>query len=184
MSTTTKTTPKTTPGSDAGKATPVATFGGIIDTLKTNQEARTFPGEIPVSGLYTAGVAGERFLRALRDDGKLLASKTTKGELMLPPRIFDERTLERTGDWVEVKPRGKIAAVTAVHVDLDGRRLAQPQLVAFITFDGVTGGLVHRLGGLKDGAQPKIGLEVEAVFEPKASRKGSLLDIRHFAPVA
>ena len=69
-----------------------------------------------------------------------------------------------------------------VHLDLDGNRLQEPRLMAFVHVDGTDGGLVHYL----DEVEPDhvcIGMPVEAVFKKKADRKGSILDIAYFRPV-
>jgi len=48
---------------------------------------------------------------------------------------------------------------------------------------GPTGLLVHRLGETT-AEEVEIGLPVVAVLRPRRQRKGSLLDIRYFKPVA
>ena len=84
---------------------------------------------------------------------------------------------------MEVSSRGTVEAFTVAHVDLEGQRLAEPQLLALIRLEGADGLLVHRLGQI-EAEDVDIGLLVRAVFRPRRQRKGSLLDIRYFKPVA
>ena len=69
---------------------------------------------------------------------------------------------------------------TLLYEDLDGKRLEDPDIIAFIQFGN--GGLVHRLGEL-DLDNLEIGQQVEAVFKAKAEREGSIQDIIYFRPI-
>jgi uncharacterized OB-fold protein len=84
---------------------------------------------------------------------------------------------------VEVGSRGTVEAFTVAHLDLDGQPLAEPQLLALIRLEGADGLLVHRLDQI-EAEDVDIGLAVRAVFRPWRQRKGSILDIRYFRPVA
>jgi hypothetical protein len=84
---------------------------------------------------------------------------------------------------VKVGSQGTVEAFTVAHLDLNGKPLAEPQLLALIRLEGADGLLVHRLGGTS-AEDVDIGLLVRAVFRPRRQRKGSILDIRYFRPVA
>lgn len=43
----------------------------LLGTLEHPTDARVWRGNLPVYHRYTAGIAGEKFLRALKDEGKL-----------------------------------------------------------------------------------------------------------------
>ena len=131
--------------------------------------------------IYTSGVAGERFFVALRDSGRLLASRCKACKLdYLPPRIFCEDCFAELKDFVEVPAEGLVAAFTVAHLDRTGAKLEEPQLWAFVTFKGVKGGLVHRLLVPKDAARP--GMRVRVKVKPRESRTGTILDIEGFEP--
>lgn len=152
---------------------------------KVTQVAQTKPwhDEIPVYGQYTFGLAGERFFRELRDDGRIMGTRCGQCDLLyLPPRVYCERCFGELTEWLEVPARGVVHTFTATYVDLDGNRLEEPAIVALVRFDGVYGGLVHRLGEI-EAANVSIGMPVEIVLRPKAERTGSILDINYFKPI-
>ena len=72
---------------------------------------------------------------------------------------------------------------TVAYIDPKGTKLKEPTIYAFIKFDGVTGGLIHKLGevNLQD---LRIGLPVEAVFKPLPERAANITDIKYFRPTA
>lgn len=145
-------------------------------------EFRSFPGEIPVEFVYTAGVAGEKFFREIKENGRLLAATCRRcGVTYLPPMIYCERCFTGLTEFVPVPAAGVVHTFTAAHIDIDNRPLPEPLVYAFVKIDGTDGGLVHLLGGVKP-EEVHIGLRVRAVFKEKHERTGSILDIRHFAP--
>ena len=154
-------------------------YGGLSSIygdafLKTSE-----PG---LYGRYTYGIAGERFFREIMNNAKLFGARCKKcGLTYLPPRIYCERCFDEIEEWHEIENKGEIYTYTIGWVDLDGSRLQKPIVLALVKFDGVYGGIVHRLGEI-DTAEVKIGLQVKAVFKSKAERTGSILDIKYFKP--
>ena len=156
----------------------------ILDTLEHAGDARPMPGSLPTHYRYTAGVAGQRYLAALRDTGDFLGAHCDKcGYTYVPARTYCERcfaTLPESA-WVKVGPGGTLLSFTVVHVDLNGHPLHPPRTLGLIQLDGGDGALVHDLGEL-GGQAPRVGMRVTAVLKPKAERTGSILDTRHFRP--
>ncbi len=153
---------------------------------KLTQVGQTKPwfGEIPVYAQYTFGIAGERFFREIKDNGRIMGAKCDKCNLVyLPPRIYCERCFSELTEWVEIPNKGVVHTFSVSYVDLDGNRLSQPVIIALVKFDGIHGGLVHRLGEIEP-EKVKIGMSVEIVFKPKGERNGSILDIKYFKPQA
>ncbi len=143
----------------------------IFERLDANDRVRRWTDSIPLQYHYTAGVAGERFLRALRN-GKLVGGRCTRcGLTFIPPKIYCVKCFGRVERLVDVPLLGRVGATTSG----DGRRRAG---FVFVTFDGVVGGLVHRALG----RPPKIGARVRVRFRRKSERKGSILDIAGFEP--
>lgn len=139
-------------------------------------------GDMEADYIYTPGIAGDKFFKALRDDGKFLATHCEPCKhTYLPPRMYCERCFSTLDKWVEVQPSGIVDTFTLVHEDRDGMKLSEPVLVAFIRIDKTNGGLIHKLGGI-DPKSVKVGMKVKAVLMDKANRKGGLTDIEHFAP--
>lgn len=152
---------------------------------KVTQVAQTKPwhGDIPVYGQYTFGIAGERFFRDIKDKGRIMGAKCAACNLVyVPPRIYCERCFGELAEWLEIPNRGVVHTFTVAHADLDGNRLKEPIVVALVKFDGVYGGLVHRLGEVEPD-KVTIGMAVEMMLKPKAERTGSILDINYFRPI-
>jgi hypothetical protein len=139
-------------------------------------------GRIPVNYVYTAGRAGEKFFQAILK-GKLVAAKCEGcGCVYLPPRIYCERCFERLeGKEVTLPARGEVQTFTVCHKKLDGNPSDKPIIIAVIRIDDTDGGLVHYLGEVLP-EHVFIGMPVQAVFEPKKHRRGTILDVRYFRP--
>ncbi|MDV3292690.1 MAG: Zn-ribbon domain-containing OB-fold protein [Nitrososphaerales archaeon] len=139
-------------------------------------EFRAWTDKIPLRYEYTAGVAGEKFLRGLQE-GKILAGKCPKcGKSFLPPKMYCVDCFVPIKEYREVGLEGRVGALTESHVDFNGNKLGSPIAIAFVAFAGVTGGLIHRV----EGEGLRIGTKVAARFVPRPARKGSLLDIEKF----
>jgi uncharacterized OB-fold protein len=138
-------------------------------------------GELPVTSRYTFGLAGERFFRAIKDEGRIYGTYCSHCDhTYVPATAFCERCLNELVDWVEVGAQGEVYSFTLLFVDYDGSPLQNPELIAFVRLGD--GGLVHRLSEV-DPEDVFIGMQVEAVFKPVAERTGSIQDIIHFKPV-
>src|SRR5439155_1432780 len=84
---------------------------------------------------------GEPILVGLRDEGRMLASRCAACKLdYLPPRMFCEDCFAELTEYVDVPRAGQVAAVTVAHVDRTDAKLSQPQVWAFVTFEGIRGG--------------------------------------------
>lgn len=141
---------------------------------------RAWRGNLPVTSRYTFGIAGERFFRAIKDEGKIYGSRCEACDLTyVPARQFCERCLADLEEWINVGTQGEVHTFTLLYENLDGSVREEPEIVAFVRMGD--GGIVHRLGdiAIEDVA---IGMVVEAVFKPKNKRKGSILDIQYFRP--
>lgn len=144
-------------------------------------DLRAWPGDFPVSHLYTMGVAGERFFRELKDGGRFLGTRCAACDhVYVPPSIYCPGCFAALEEWKEVGPQGTVRAVTTAHHGVDGAPLESPETLALIQLDGADSLLAHRIGE-PEGVQ--IGAKVEAVFKDAAQRVGSILDVRYFRPV-
>jgi uncharacterized OB-fold protein len=156
----------------------------ILDTLEHAGDARSMPGSLPTHYRYTAGVAGQRFLAALRDEGVILGAHCDKCRYTyVPARMYCERCFAALPEsaWRKVGPSGTLVSFTVVHVDLDGKPLDAPRTLGLVRLDGADGALVHDLGEFGEQA-PRVGMRVTAALKPKPERTGSILDIRYFKP--
>src|SRR2546422_3421975 len=128
---------------------PTLTGGGAMTFLDRTTDARKFrhwEGDVAADYIYTSGVAGGRRLVALRDEGRMLASRCTACKLdYLPPRMFCEDSFAELTEYAYVPQPGRVAAGTGAHIDRTGAKLSHPQVWAFLPSHGVLDGLLHRL---------------------------------------
>jgi uncharacterized OB-fold protein len=151
----------------------------LNERITSTDEMRAWTDKIPLRYEYTAGLAGERFLRGLKE-GKLLAGRCKKcGKTYLPPKSYCVECFAAIEEFVTVGPRGTVAALTESWVDFQGRRMKNPSTFAFVMFKGVEGGIIQRA----EGKSLRIGSAVEPRFAPESARKGSLADIERFVGV-
>jgi len=157
---------------------------GLTEKIRSPRDMMHVEGEIPVNYLYTAGVAGERFLRELKENAKILGIRCGRCDTVhVPPKIYCERCFERLDGWVELTGEGQVEAFTICHFDSEGTRLAEPEILAVIRLRGANESIVHRIKETPaEGVY--IGMNVKAVFREKKDRVGSILDIAHFKPYA
>ena len=142
---------------------------------------QSWHGNLPVNSRYTFGLAGEKFFRSIKDNGKLMGTHCPKCErIYVPAALFCERCLSELDEWIDVGTVGEVHTYTLLYENYDGTPRTDPEIVAMISFGD--GGLIHRLGKI-DTDDIEIGMTVKAVFKPPDQREGSILDIVHFEPV-
>jgi uncharacterized OB-fold protein len=145
------------------------------------QKQGAWYGDLPVTSRYTFGLAGERFYRAIQNEGKIYGTQCPQCErTYVPASLFCERCMHELDIWVDVGISGEIHTFTLLYEDLDGNRMKNPEIIAFVRLGD--GGLIHRLGEI-DQDQVAIGMRVEAVFKAKKEREGSIQDISYFRPI-
>ena len=136
---------------------------------------------LPVTSRYTVGLAGERFFRSIKDEGRIMGTYCPECDrTYVPAAIFCERCLSKLDQWVDVGTTGEIHTFTFLYANYDGTPREDPEVIVLVKFGD--GGLIHRLAEV-DLEKVSIGIEVEAVFKPAAERQGSILDISHFRPL-
>lgn len=153
-----------------------------FDKIRDPRKIRHQIGDMECDYIYTAGVAGERFYIALRDEEKLLATHCDKCNItFMPPRMYCDKCFAELANFMEVPSNGVIESYTITYFDRDGQPLPDPEILAFVKIDKTNGGLIHRIGEIKPESL-KIGTKVTAVFRAKNERKGALTDIKYFKP--
>jgi len=155
----------------------------ILQKVDKLHEALAWQGDIPIRSRYTAGVAGERFFREIKDNARFMGTRCTSCDLIYVPAVmFCERCFSELDEWLEVPSQGSVFTYTVLHRDLDDRLLDPPAVLAYVKLYGTDGGLVHYLGDVNP-EEVEIGMEVEAVFKDPAERQGTILDVAYFRPV-
>lgn len=151
----------------------------INERITRSDQPRSWTDKIPLRYEYTAGVAGEKFLRGLKD-GKILAGRCGRcGKMYVPPKSYCVDCFVAINEFESVGPRGTVAALTESWIDFGGRRRKDSAVFAFVVFKGAEGGIIQRA----EGKRLRIGSAVEARFVPESARKGSLNDIEKFVAV-
>jgi uncharacterized OB-fold protein len=149
----------------------------IKERLDSVEDIVQWKDKIPLHYEYTAGPAGERFLRGLMDS-KLVASRCMVCEISyMPPKAHCTNCFGNIHAFVDVGKKGKIAALSRYRSQ--GTKESDGRFYAYVKFQGVKGGLVHNILG--KGA--RVGSKVVVRFMPRAKRMGSIRDIRGFEVV-
>lgn len=133
---------------------------------------------------WDTGEAIGRYLEELKN-GRLVARRCHGcGRTLLPPRMFCERCVRPTDEWVYVADTGTVNTFSLCYVSWDVRRLRRPEIPAVIEIDGASPGMgiLHVLGRVAPKAV-HVGLRVRAVWKPQRERTGSITDIRFFEPI-
>ncbi len=154
----------------------------ILEKIVRPEDAKHWKDSIPLEFHYTAGVAGEAFLRELKDHARLLASKCPKCKSSyVPARMYCPTCFVEMKERHAITGQGSVYSLTIVNEDRNGKRLDKPAVVGLIKFENVKGGLVHLLD--VDGpGRASIGMRVKPVFKDADEREGSLNDIVGFRP--
>ena len=147
------------------------------------EDAIRLEQQITLQYRFAAGHHATRFFAALKDKGRILATRDAEGNVMMPPRPVCGLSGLPMDEWVEVGPQGRLAGATVVYVPfidpMTGVQRPVPYGFGLIQFDGADTNIYHLLAET-DPAKIGVGKRVEAVFKPREERVGSLADIRHF----
>lgn len=148
-------------------------------SLRASDEALVHESRIRVPYTWAAGETLSRFLRSLRDTGKIEATRCPCCKTVyVPPRRSCGRCFVDCGEWLEVGPGGTLLSFTQALYESPAHPHDRPWY-GLIRLDGATTALLHLLGET-DGAELKAGARVEPVFAE--ARSGRVLDIRYFRP--
>jgi uncharacterized OB-fold protein len=157
------------------------------ETAAFNREqAMRIEQQITLRYRFAAGYHATRFFEALRDEGRILATRDAAGNVMVPPRPVCGLSGLTMDEWVEVGPDGVLAGCTIVYVPfidpMTGVQRPVPYGFGLVRFDGADTSIYHLLDAT-DPQQIGVGKRVRAVFRPREERIGSLADIRHFSVI-
>jgi uncharacterized protein len=154
----------------------------LDEKITSESQVRTWSDHIPLQWKYTAGVAGDRFLRLLMQ-GKIQASYCKScDKLYLPPKIYCRDCFAQLNEWKEVpEDSGSVYSFTVVP-QKTGAESKEREIIVLVKFEGVEGGILGRLKTAKD-ERPRIGTKVRPVFKSKNSRTGDLSDIEYFEKI-
>jgi len=139
--------------------------------------------QITLNYRFAAGRFGTPFFRALRSEGRVMATVDAAGNVLMPPRPVSGLTNTPTSGWMEVGPTATLSGYTVVHVPfidpMTGARRPVPYGFGLVRFDGASTNVYHLIDETDPG-KLRVGLALEPVFKPVAQRQGTLADIRFF----
>ncbi|MBU2513444.1 Zn-ribbon domain-containing OB-fold protein [bacterium] len=149
------------------------------DSVTQTTKIGYFEGAIPVNYQYTFGIAGDKFFRTIMEKGDFVASKCPDcGTMAIYPLSYCEQCFAEVTEFVSVGLEGELYSFTECHYDFQGKQHVEPHIMGLIRFEGVDGGIIHRVqagtGGLK------LGMKVKAKLKPANEREGSVDDILYF----
>ena len=138
-------------------------------------------GKLALPYQYFAGANGSKFIVALRDEKKILASRAEKADLTyLPPRSVCDRTFEDLSDkWVEVSKEGTVTGFTVIRYEEPYQPRRVPFVLGLIKLDGADTPIAHIIDCAPEAA--KVGMRVQAVFADEPAN--NILEIKGFAPL-
>ncbi|MBU0505600.1 thiolase domain-containing protein [bacterium] len=128
--------------------------------------AKAFPGQIPMSYIYTAGIAGAKFYNDFAQ-GRVSGTWCEHCQKVhLPTASFCEYSLKKldpTKDAREIDAKsGVIASYTVVHDDRSGHQMDKPQVVVQISYPEAVGTIFGKLE-TSDVTAVKAGMNVELI---------------------
>lgn len=138
--------------------------------------------EVPAHSnfLVSVGATGTEFLKAIRDNKKIMGIKCPScGKVYVPPRLHCPKCFVRMSKWVELSGKGTLSTYTIVRYEEPYMPKKPPYAYGVIQMDGADTGLAHFLGEVNLD-KIKVGMRLEPVF--KEEREGSILDIDYFKP--
>jgi uncharacterized OB-fold protein len=158
---------------------------GIVERNQRNMDnGYWYPEEdsFPVRNRYTAGLAGQTFLKEIKENARIYGTYCQGCDVTyVPARGFCERCFAQLDTWVDVGLTGTVHSYTLAYRNKDGSPKSSPVPLAAIRLgDGL---LVHWLEDCSP-EEISIGMSVTAQFKPKQERRGSILDIKSFKPGA
>lgn len=144
--------------------------------------SRTLQAPVTVAFDYTrsTGPVVGRFLSGLRD-GVVVGSRTSTGQVVVPPLEFDPETHAATTEFVEVSSVGTVTSWTWVPEPVKGQPFDRPFAFALVTLDGADVPFLHALD-VTSPADVTTGMRVRVRWA--AERAGHISDIACFEPLA
>jgi len=135
---------------------------------------------------WATGPVMGKFLRALRDEKKILANVCPRcGRSQVPPREVCAVCRVAVDRFEEVGPEGVLRNFDVVYYaspdPVTGQSREVPYATCYVELDGCKGGatLWHELGET-DLKKLRRGVRVRAVFEEDGKRIGAVSDIKYF----
>jgi uncharacterized OB-fold protein len=144
-------------------------------------EPMVYASQISVPYTWWAGETTGRFLKALRDEQKIVGNRCDGcNRVFVPPRKTCPTCFTPNETWNTVANEGVVVAFTVARRQLAAIPRKVPVIFALIRLDGADTALLHTIGGAEPG-QVAIGMRVRACFADRP--EATIRAISHFEPV-
>ena len=93
----------------------------LLDRLDHSQRTYSVEGDLPFHSVYTVGIAGERFFRALKDEGKIMGTRCARCDVMyVPGRLYCEQCFSHLDDaaWFDAGSADAIAIRSMMYMSM------------------------------------------------------------------
>jgi hypothetical protein len=153
---------------------------------KKSQEFLSINRIVDVPYNYNAGYYVSQYLKALKEDRRILGVKCPNcGKVYVPPRVVCSQCFVKNTEFVPVSDRGVVTAYTLVIVPYTNPNTGEPKKLpftcAYIRLDGSNSNIMHCLEE-QDPKKLRTGMRVQAVFSEH--RTGDhFTDIKHFRTI-
>jgi len=140
-------------------------------------------GRVAVPYRYAYGPYYARFYAGLKE-GRIVSVRCPVCKaVFLPPRPYCGRCyVDVEEEWVTCPDTGTVRAFTVVYYPFVGQPTKPPYCYALINLDGTVNELHHILGEIPF-EEVRVGLRVRAVWREPEERRGTIHDIKYFAPL-
>lgn len=147
----------------------------------SKEDAFTVEGKLALPYQYFAGRTGSKFIKAIRDEKKILGVKCDKcDKVYIPPRSTCERhPTDKCDEWVELGDCGVVTGFTIVRYKEPHQPVDPPYILALIKLDGADTPFAHIVKGVAL-QEMRTDLRVKAVFADEPSP--TIMGIDHFKP--
>ena len=131
---------------------------------------------------YGPGVAGDKFLRAIKEGRMIGLGCEECGRVYFPTRGSCPRCAKPTTKEVEVKDTGTVITFSVVRVPSENIEVELPYCAANVLFDGsdISTTLLVQECKMED---IRIGMRVQAVWRPKEEWDYTLSNIKYVKPL-
>lgn len=149
-------------------------------------ELLTIPGNWNFDYKYFAGETASRFFAELRDNRRIMGTRSASEKVMVPARAFSDADYLPATEWVETGPGGVLEVFSIVGAKFPGLP-DPPFVIGYVTLDGADTAILNFVKGIDlsdlDRAAEVLLKKprVKAVF--KEQREGRITDF-HFEVVA
>jgi uncharacterized protein len=143
-------------------------YGGVLSAIHTLEYPYT----------RSLGTVIGTFLAGLKE-GRVIGTKTARGDVLVPPSEFDPETYATLTEMVDVSDAGTVTTWSWVAEPRAKHPLQKPFAWALIRLDGAATAMLHAIDA-GDESKMKSGMRVKARW--KDNRVGMVTDIECFIP--